>query len=111
MVTKGAIVPVAPCDEQFLSQMFLIPKKDGSSRLVVNLRGLKKFITHNEFKMEGAHLLRDLLRPGYWMASINLKDMTMAQQHRKLLHFSWQRQMYEFCPLASAVLLKCLQSC
>ena len=26
MVTKGAIVPVAPCNAQFLSQMFLVPK-------------------------------------------------------------------------------------
>ena len=50
--------------------------------------------------MEGAHLLRDLLRPGDWMASIDLKDayfsVTMAQQDRKLLQFSWQGQIYEF---------------
>ena len=32
MVTKGAIVPVAPCKGQFLSQIFLVPKKDGSAR-------------------------------------------------------------------------------
>ena len=100
MVTKRAIVPVAPCDGQFLSQLFLIPKKDGSSRPVVNLKALNKFITRKKFKMEGAHFLRDLLRPGDWMASIDLKDayfsVTMAQQDRKLLRFSWQGQMYEF---------------
>ena len=37
MVTKGAIVPVAPGNRQFLSQLSLVPKKDGSSRPVVNL--------------------------------------------------------------------------
>ena len=60
LVIEGAIVPVASCDEQFLSQLFLVPKKDGSSRLMVNLKALNKFITHKKFKIEGAHLLRDL---------------------------------------------------
>ena len=100
MVTKGAIVPVAPCKGQFLSQLFLVLKKDGSARPVVNLKALNKFITRKKFKMEGARLLRDLLRPGDWMASIDLKDayfsVTMAQQDRKLLWFSWQGQIYEF---------------
>ena len=119
MVTKGVIVPVAPCNGQFLSQMFLVPKKDGSARQVVNLKALtcrpstisdrapsdaamlsqassvlQTLIKRKKFKMKGAHLLRDLLHPGDWMASIDLKDtyfsVTMAQQDRKLLRFSWQ---------------------
>ena len=51
---------MAPCDGQFLTQLYLVPKKDGSSRPVVNLKALNKFITRNKFKIEGAHLLRDL---------------------------------------------------
>ena len=66
----------------------------------MNLKALNKFITRKKFKIEGAHLLRDLLRPGDWMAPIDLTDayfsVTMAQQGQKLLRFSWQGQMYEF---------------
>ena len=64
MVIKGVIVPVAPCDRQFLSRLFLVPIKDVSPIPVVILKALNKFITRKKFKMEGAHLLRDLLRPG-----------------------------------------------
>ena len=96
MTEKGAIIPVEPCTGQFL----MVPKKDGSLRPVVNLKALNKFITHNRFKMEGAHLLKDLLQPGDWMASIDLKDayfsVPIAKQDRKFLRFRWQGQLFEF---------------
>ena len=37
LVAKGAVKKVSPCAEQFLSQIF---KKDGSARLVINLRSI-----------------------------------------------------------------------
>ena len=117
LVIKGAIVPVAPCDRQFLSQLFLVPKKDGSSRPVVNLKALNKFITRKKFKIEGAHLLRDLLRPGDWMASIDLKDAYFSVTWlNKIGNCSGSVSRdrctsFNACPLASAVPLECLQSC
>ena len=117
LVIKGAIVPVAPCDGQFLSQLFLVPKKDGSSRPVVNLKALNKFITRKKFKIEGAHLLRDLLRPGDWMASIDLKDAYFSVTWlNKIGNCSGSVSRdrctsFNACPLASAVPLECLQSC
>ena len=99
-LTKGAVKKVTSCVDQFLSQIFLVPKKDSSARLVINLRPLNQFIHQLHFKMENLAMTRDLLREGDWMASIDLKDaylsVTIWEDHRKYLIFSWQGNLYEF---------------
>ena len=100
LITKGAVKEVPPCMDQFLSQIFLLPKKDGSARLVINLRPLNQFILQAHFKMESLGMMRDLLREGDWMASIDLKDaylsVTIWEGHRKYLRFPWKDTIYEF---------------
>lgn len=58
----------------FLSSIFLVPKKDGRHRPIINLKKFNKFIPHTHFKMEGIHMLKDLLRQGDFLAKIDLKD-------------------------------------
>jgi hypothetical protein len=60
---KGALNKVEPVSGQFLSNIFLVPKWDGKSRPVINLKDLNAYIQYDNFKMEGTHLLRDLLQP------------------------------------------------
>ena len=49
--------------EGFVSQIFLILKKDGGHRLVVNVKSLNKFIVEEHFKMEGFHMVKDIVKP------------------------------------------------
>ena len=77
MLEKQAISVVQPDKNSFLSQIFVIPKKDVGYRPVVNLKVLNKFITEEHFKMEGFHMVRDLAEPKDWMAKIDLKDVTI----------------------------------
>ena len=97
---KGAIRMVNPCPGQYVSRIFLVPKKDGSSRLVVNLRPLNRFMLTAHFKMESLVMIKDLLQEGDWMGSIDLKDaylsVTVCGEHRKLLRFSCMGTLYEF---------------
>ena len=83
-------------DGQFLSQIFLVPKKDGSQRPVVNLKPLNRFVTRQKFKMEGARSIRDLLRRGDWMVTIDLKDAYLSvpvdTEHRQYLRFIMGRR-------------------
>jgi len=53
LLIKGAVRMVRPQSDQFTSRLFVIPKKDGSLRLVINLKPLNKFIANQHFKMEG----------------------------------------------------------
>ena len=67
----AALAGVPPADAAsllrgrgFLSTIFLVPKKDGGQRPVINLKSLNKFVHTEHFKMEGIHILRDLLKAG-----------------------------------------------
>ena len=76
MLEKEAIhvVPPGELQQGFVSSIFLVPKKGGGQRPVMNLRPLNQFIPYEHFKMEGIHMLKDLLRKGYFMVKIDLKD-------------------------------------
>ena len=48
------------------------PKKDGGFRPVVNLKSLNKYTLEEHFKIEGFHMVRDLVRQGDLLAKIDL---------------------------------------
>ena len=64
MLAKQAIEKTTPRGRGFLSMVFLVPKKDGGQRPVINLKSLNNFVHTQHFKMEGIHVL---LRAGDWM--------------------------------------------
>lgn len=60
---KGAISPAPQAPGGFVSQLFLVPKKDGGFRPAINLRALSTFIQEEHFKMENFHMIKELVRP------------------------------------------------
>ena len=78
MLRKGVVHLVHSKDSQFLSNFFLVSKKDGGKRPVINLKTLNSFIPYSHFKMEGLHLLKDLLRENDFMYKVDLKDAYFA---------------------------------
>ena len=63
LVEKGAVSIAHPLlGEGFTSRMFVVPKKDVSVRPIIDLRELNRFIHWEHFKMEGIHLVKDLLQ-------------------------------------------------
>lgn len=81
----------------------MVSKKDGGNCPVVNLKRLNQFLVYEHFKMEGIHMLRDLLRKGGYLVKINLKDSYLAvpiwKGHQKYLRFLWKDTMLEFACL------------
>ena len=75
----------------FLSTVFLVPKKDGVQRPVINLKSMNRFVHTEHFKMEGIHILKDLVRAGDWMTKVYLKDayfmIPIHQEDRAFLKF------------------------
>ena len=49
LVSKGAIVETQLSPDSYVSQIFLVEKKDGGQRPVINLKGLNQFVVQ-EFK-------------------------------------------------------------
>ena len=106
LLSKQAIHPIpplSPLNEGFISSMFIVPKKDGGNRPVINLKPLNQFLVYEHFKMEGIHMLRDLLKQDDYLVKIDLKDayLTVAiwKSHQKYLRFLWKGTLHEFACL------------
>ena len=74
LLIKGAIVETQVSTDSYVSQLFLVEKKGGGQRPVINLKGLNSFIEAEHFKMEGLHRLPDLIQPQDWMVKLDLKE-------------------------------------
>jgi hypothetical protein len=100
MLLSGALVQVEDEPGQFISKVFTVPKSDGTSRLVINLRSLNEFVSSPHFKMEDHRSACNLLHEGCYMASVDLKDayyiVPMHKSHPIYLRFRWQGQLYQY---------------
>ena len=62
LLKKGAVKKVCPQKDKFLSNIFIVKKKDGGKRPVINLKELKQYIPLLHFKMESLQSLKTLLQ-------------------------------------------------
>lgn len=96
----GAIKKCSVCADQFISNIFLTPKQNGSFRLILNLKQLNKFIQTEHFKMEDHKIVTKLLTKNMFLASIDLKDayhlVSIHKKHHKYLRFVFAGQIYEY---------------
>lgn len=104
LLAKRAVVEVFDGSEGFVCSLFVIPKKSGGFRPIVNLKPLNSFIRYEHFKMEGLASVRFLVRKGDWMAKLDLKDAYLTvpiyDPHQKYLRFSWGGRIFQFTCLA-----------
>ena len=110
--SKGASPPSLETPG-FVSSVFLVPKKGGGQRPVVNLKPLNQYLPYQHFKMEGIHKVRDLLRKGDFMVKIDLEDayftVPVSQEHHNFMRFRWEGTSTSFlasplvCPLSSGI--------
>lgn len=89
---KGVIEECYNEKEEFISNVFLRQKKDGSYRMILNLKKFNEFVAYHKFKMDTLESVIQLVTPDCFMASIDLKDayytVSVAPEHRKYLRFS-----------------------
>ena len=71
---KGAIQCTSPQKGKFISNLFLVSKKDGDHRSVINLKSLNNFLSYHHLKMEGLNVVKYLLQQNDYMCKIGLKD-------------------------------------
>jgi Reverse transcriptase (RNA-dependent DNA polymerase) len=98
-----AIKVVKPCNNQFVSPIFVVPKSDGTGRLILNLKKLNECVEDSKFKMEDYRAAQNLIQRNFYMAKVDLKDayhlIPFASSHRKYLRFRFQGQLYKYCCL------------
>jgi hypothetical protein len=101
LIEKGAIVRARV--QGFISSIFLIPKRTGGYRPIINLKALNRFLSYQKFKMEGISSVRHTIREGDWLTKLDLKDAYLTvpifEGHRKFLQFKWEGVLFEFVSL------------
>ena len=101
MLVKDAVEIVKDKDSLgFYSHMFLVVKKNGKFRPVINLRELNNTLDVPSFKMETVATVSAAVTPGDWAISLDLTDgyfhVPMADWFRKYLRFVVNGVVYQF---------------
>jgi ribonuclease HI len=102
LLQKQAVeeVPQTEINQGFYSTLFLVPKKTGDLRPVINLKPLNKYLRKQHFKMDSLKTVLNLVQKGDFAISIDLKDAYMHipvfPSHRKYLRFSINNKVYQW---------------
>ncbi|KAK3512221.1 hypothetical protein QTP70_001105 [Hemibagrus guttatus] len=111
LLRKGAIehVPLPDRDSGFYSWYFVVPKKDGGLRPVLDLRALNSALGKFKFKMLTTKLIMPHIRSEDWFVTIDLKDayfhLGIRPEHRKFLRFAVGGEAYQFWVLSFGLAL------
>ena len=102
LLRKDAIEKVPPNERGcgFYSTFFLVPKKNGKMRPVINLRPLNRYLKKEHFKMDTLKKVINLVKPNDWAISLDLSDaylhILIFQKHRKYLRFCIAGQCWQW---------------
>ena len=104
LLRKGAVEEIIPECPGFYSRIFLVPKKNGKLRLIIDLSALNHFVDCQSFKMETQRKVRNAVRLNDWAFSLDLTDaylhVPIHRRSRKYLRFTLKGRVYQFKALA-----------
>ncbi len=105
LLEKGAIemVPPALSESGFYSRYFLVPKKDGGLRPILDLRRLNHALMRWPFRMITLKQILSQICTEDWFCSLDLKDayfhIQIAPHHRRFLRFAFEGVAYQYTVL------------
>ncbi|KAI2647899.1 Transposon Ty3-I Gag-Pol polyprotein [Labeo rohita] len=102
LLRKEAIEVVPPHEREsgFYSRYFIVPKKDGGLRPILDLRLLNRSVKRLKFKMLTIKQVVSQIRSEDWFVTIDLKDayfhVSILPHHRKFLRFAFRGEAYQY---------------
>ncbi len=102
LLAKDAIELVPPADMRsgFYSPYFIVSKKSGGLRPILDLRVLNRRLHKLPFKMLTQKRIFECIRPRDWFAAIDLKDayfhVSILPRHRPFLCFAFEGRAYQY---------------
>ncbi|KAL0148432.1 hypothetical protein M9458_056242 [Cirrhinus mrigala] len=102
LLAKGAIetVPSAEMKKGFYSPYFIVPKKGGGLRPILDLRVLNRALLKLPFKMLTLKHILTCVRVQDWFVAVDLKDayfhVSILPRHRPFLRFAFEGRAYQY---------------
>ncbi|XP_051565130.1 uncharacterized protein LOC127447349 [Myxocyprinus asiaticus] len=102
LLRKGVIEPVPPAEMKkgFYSPYFIVPKKGGGLRPILDLRVLNRALHRLPFKMLTQKRILASVRHQDWFAAVDLKDAhfhaSVLPRRRPFLRFAFEGQAYQY---------------
>ncbi len=102
LLAKDAIEPVPPAEmrQGLYSPYFIIPKKGGGLRPILDLRVLNQALHKLPFKMLMHRRMIKCIQPQDWFAAIDLKDayfhVSILPRHRPFLRFAFEGRAWQY---------------
>ncbi len=102
LLVKEAIERVLLPDREsgFYSRYFIVPKKDGRLRLILDLRHLNCSLRRFRFKMLTIPIIVSQIRSEDWFFTIDLKDaffhVSIIPSHRNFLRFAFGGESFQY---------------
>ena len=98
--TKNVIEQCEHTDGEFISNIFIRPKKNGGIRVILDLSELNDFMLYQHFKMDSIHTATSFIYDDCFLASVDLQDayytVPVHESHRKYLRFFWQGVLWQY---------------
>ena len=93
--------------DEFISNIFIRPKKNGTYRMILNLKLLNCNVEYHHFKMETFKSAVNLVTRDCWFGSIDLTDAyyscNVDKYNRRFLRFIWEGQKYQYTCLPNGL--------
>ena len=100
---KQAVERCHVVEPAFFAHLFVVPKKSGGWRPVIDLSLLNKFLAVPHFKMETVQSIRAQLQQGEYVVLLDLQDayfhIPIRQKFQKFLKFCLMGIVYKFLAL------------
>ena len=91
----------------WISNIFLRPKRNGSFRMILNLKPLNKLIAYKKFKMPNIHTVMSMIKRGDKLVSIDLSNAYSSLKIRddqcKYLQFTFEGRSYRYLVLPNGI--------
>jgi hypothetical protein len=94
--------------DQFLSPIFTVPKKNTTEhRMILNLKELNQHIQYYHFKMETFESAIKLIKPNVFMASVDLRyayySVHIHEHDQTMLKFQWKGKIFQYTCLPNGI--------
>ena len=107
LLGKQVIREISETEVKYVSSIFLRPKKDGSYRLILNLRELNEYVVKRHFKMETLKSVLAFVTPDCFFGSLDIKDayfsIPVSLDSQGWLAFYWDKKFFAFTVLPNGL--------